>query len=83
MAYMKHPTEGNRHVAESEVPALQAQGWVKWPRSLSEKQGNSPPNAVTVAPEASEPATSGASDAGQHTPAPALQKRKPGRPKKA
>jgi hypothetical protein len=42
MAYMKHPTEGNRHVADSEVPALQAQGWVKWPRTLSEKQGTVP-----------------------------------------
>jgi len=39
MAYMKHPTEGNRHVPDAEVPALQAQGWVKWPRSLSEKVG--------------------------------------------
>lgn len=37
MAYVKHPIHGNKHVVDHEVPALVAQGWVKWPRTDKEK----------------------------------------------
>ena len=37
MAYVKHPLHGNKHVADSEVPALVKDGWVKWPRTDDEK----------------------------------------------
>lgn len=39
MAYLKHPVHGNKHADDSEVAALVAEGWVKWPRTLSEKLG--------------------------------------------
>lgn len=37
MVLVKHPVHGNKHVDDSEVSALTAQGWVKWPRSADEK----------------------------------------------
>lgn len=37
MAFVKHPELGNKHVEDSEVAALVAQGWVKWPRTAEEK----------------------------------------------
>lgn len=37
MAFVKHPVHGNKHVDETEVSALVAAGWVKWPRSADEK----------------------------------------------
>lgn len=37
MTVVKHPVHGNRNVADSEVAALVEQGWVKWPRTESEK----------------------------------------------
>lgn len=37
MAFLKHPIHGNKHVDESEVAELVAQGYVQWPRSKSEK----------------------------------------------
>lgn len=37
MTVVKHPVHGNRNVADSEVPALVEQGWVKWPRTEQEK----------------------------------------------
>ena len=36
---MKHPDLGNEHVPDAEVEARRAAGWVKWPRSLSQKVG--------------------------------------------
>jgi hypothetical protein len=35
--FVKHPIHGNKHVPESEYPALKEEGWVKWPRSAAEK----------------------------------------------
>ena len=37
MAYLKHPIHGNKHVDDSEVAALVAAGWVKWPRTQDDK----------------------------------------------
>ena len=37
MTVVKHPVHGNREVSETEVAALVAQGWVKWPRTKEEK----------------------------------------------
>jgi hypothetical protein len=37
MAFVKHPVHGNKNVDDSEVAALVADGWVKWPRSPEEK----------------------------------------------
>ena len=37
MAFVKHPVHGNKHVDDSEVAALAAQGWVKWPRTQEDK----------------------------------------------
>ena len=37
MAFVKHPVHGNKHVDDSDVAALVAQGWVKWPRTDEEK----------------------------------------------
>ena len=37
MAYLKHPVHGNKHVDDSEVAALVAAGWVKWPRTQDDK----------------------------------------------
>ena len=37
MAYVKHPVHGNKNVDDSEVSALVADGWVKWPRTKEEK----------------------------------------------
>lgn len=37
MVLVKHPVHGNKHVDDSEVAALVAAGWVKWPRSADEK----------------------------------------------
>lgn len=40
MFYLKHPEHGNRHVkTEAECKRLQADGWVRWPRSKDEKEG--------------------------------------------
>ena len=38
MAFVKHPELGNKHVDDSEVAALVAQGWVQWPRKKEEKE---------------------------------------------
>lgn len=38
MHYVKHPEHGNRHVTDEELPALIADGWVKWPRTKAQKQ---------------------------------------------
>lgn len=37
MVLVKHPVHGNKHVDDSEVTALVAAGWVKWPRTDDEK----------------------------------------------
>lgn len=37
MPLVKHPVYGNKHVEDSAVAALVADGWVKWPRSDADK----------------------------------------------
>ncbi len=37
MAYMKHAALGNKHVKDEEVAKLEAEGWVKWPRTKEQK----------------------------------------------
>lgn len=37
MVLVKHPVHGNKNVDETEVSALVAAGWVKWPRTKEEK----------------------------------------------
>lgn len=36
---MKHPTLGNVYAEEEEVTKMQAEGWVRWPRTAEEKAG--------------------------------------------
>jgi hypothetical protein len=53
MVYVKHAVHGNKHVDESELTKLRAEGWVKWPRTPEEKNAaplSSPPPVVS--PEA-------------------------------
>lgn len=79
MVYMKHATLGNRLFPEAEVEGLRAQGWVKWPRTLSEKQGL-PPEPISVCSlrtAEAEAMRATVEDAVFSPP-----KRKPGRPKK-
>lgn len=46
MIYVKHPTLGNKHVPDSEQSALEAEGWVRWPRTAAQKAG-----VPTLSPE--------------------------------
>lgn len=55
MIYVKHPTLGNKHVPDSEQSALEAEGWVRWPRTAAQKAGVPPPEPESV-PEVVQPA---------------------------
>lgn len=37
--YMKHPDMGNEHFAAERQAELEAQGWVRWPRTAAQKLG--------------------------------------------
>jgi hypothetical protein len=70
MAYVKHASLGNRHVADSEADKLQAEGWVKWPRTKEQKAGAAPVVKQTLTTDEFIAEVV------------AVEKRKPGRPRK-
>ncbi len=70
MAYVKHAALGNKHVKDEEVAKLEAEGWVKWPRTKEQKTGLTP---AVVQPLTTDEFIQEVV---------AVAKRKPGRPRK-
>ena len=61
MIYMKHPVLGNRHFHEDQLTALLADGWVRWPRTLEQKNAAPQTNqGSVVSPPWSAPEPDGA-----------------------
>lgn len=82
MVYVKHPTLGNRHVSEADLPARLAAGWVRFPRAKEAKARGAWPPATNAAPqEAGQQSVSAATVPTPDGAAPV--KRGPGRPRKA
>lgn len=51
---VKHPELGNKHVPESEVKGLVANGWQVWPRTKEQKEGT-PADPAEQAEQADKP----------------------------
>lgn len=82
MAYVKHPTLGNKHAPDSDVAALEAAGWVRFPRPKEAKaRGAWPPTTNAAPQEAGQQSVSAATVPTPDGAAPV--KRGPGRTRKA